>query len=206
MEPLFLLKGLILGFSIAAPVGPIGILCIRRTLASGMGYGLISGLGAATADAVYGMIAAFGLSLLTQLLIDHSTYLQFGGSLFLFYLGYSIIRAQPATKPAEAQGNNYRMAYFSTLVLTLTNPMTILSFGAVFAGVGLIGGRDFADAASLVAGVFGGSALWWLVLSGTVHSVRSLVKGSVFLWINRLSGMIMLAFGLVTLLSLFKWV
>ncbi len=196
----FLVKGIILGFSIAAPVGPIGLLCIRRTLTGGINSGFVSGLGAATADAIYGAIAAFGLSVVTNFLLDHQRVLQAGGGLFLLYLGATTFRSLPAETAATATGQGLPGTYVSTLLLTLTNPMTILSFAAVFAGLGL-GTVDssVASACSLIAGVFIGSMLWWLLLSGAVHFFRQRVEQRQLKLVNQLSGLIIAGFGLYCL-------
>ena len=160
------LQGIIIGFAIAAPVGPIGVLCIRRTLAEGRASGFVSGLGAATADAVYGAIAAFGLTLITDFLLGGASWLRLVGGAFLLYLGVKTFLARPAERAAEARGGGLLGAYASTFFLTLTNPTTILSFAAIFAGLGVAGADNALSAALLVLGVFLGSAAWWLILSG----------------------------------------
>src|SRR6185312_8691316 len=128
-------RGAILGFSIAAPVGPIGVLCIRRTLAGGRLVGLLSGLGAATADACYGAIAAFGLTAVSSRLVGHQDALRIVGGLFLLYLGIRTFFAAPAQTAKSGQRRQLLSNYLSTLGLTLTNPTTILSFVALFAGL-----------------------------------------------------------------------
>src|SRR5881396_291761 len=169
MDPGFFLRGIAIGFSIAAPVGPIGVLCIQRALAQGRLCGFASGLGAATADAVYGCVAGFGLTAVSDLLVTQQTWLQLIGGLFLCYLGVKNFFARPAQSAAAPKGGALTGAYASTFLLTLTNPMTILSFAGVFAGLGFGGGAtDYAGAALLVSGVFLGSALWWLLLSAGV--------------------------------------
>ena len=165
----FLISGLIIGFSIAAPVGPIGVLCIRRTLAEGRLHGLISGLGAATADAMYGCIAAFGLTFISGALVRQQVWLRLLGGTFLIFLGVKTVLAKPSEKLSSEKRTGLLGAYGSTFFLTLTNPMTILSFAAIFAGIGLGSAvADYSSAALLVFSVFAGSALWWLILSGTV--------------------------------------
>ncbi len=198
-----LLKGMIIGFSIAAPVGPIGVLCIRRTLAEGRASGLVSGLGAATADAVYGCIAGFGLTFFSNFLVNQQVGLRLIGGVFLCYLGLkTLVGAKPAEQAAQAQGHGLMGAYASTFVLTLTNPMTILSFAAIFAGLGLANtGTDYGTAAVLVLGVFIGSSLWWLALSGGVGLVREKFNVHALQWVNRISGVIITGFGLFALLS-----
>ena len=199
----FILRGFILGFSIAAPVGPIGVLCIRRTLAQGRLTGFISGVGAATADAFYGAIAAFGLTAISGFLNAHSLWLRAVGGLFLFYLGAQIFFTKPAARAAEAQANNLWQAYLSTVFLTLTNPATIISFTVIFAGLGLSQtDGNFASAAELVLGVFLGSAAWWLTLSGLVGALRERFTPLAMLWVNRLAGVVIIGFGLISLYSL----
>jgi len=199
----YLLRGLVIGFSIAAPVGPIGVLCIRRTLAEGRVAGLLSGLGAATADAVYGVIAAFGLTYVSGMLIGYQTWIRLVGGLFLCYLGLRTYLSRPAEGAAYAEGEGLLGAYVSTLFLTLTNPMTILAFTAVFAGLGIgsaTGG--YRAAALLVLGVFSGSAAWWLILSGGVSLFRSKFTPRALGWINKAAGMVILGFGVLAILSL----
>ncbi|PSN18290.1 lysine transporter LysE [filamentous cyanobacterium CCP5] len=200
MELAPLLKGIGIGFAIAVPVGPIGLLCIRRTLAQGQLIGLASGLGAATADGLYGGIAGFGLSAISQWLLDWSAWLQGIGGLFLCYLGVTTFLAQPATTPAAFTSRGLATAYSSTFVLTLTNPVTILSFIAIFAGLGLVNPSGERLAAGLiVAGVFLGSALWWLMLSVAVSWLRSRFTLQAMQWLNRLAGLAILTFGIVAL-------
>jgi threonine/homoserine/homoserine lactone efflux protein len=201
----FLLKGLAIGFAIAAPVGPIGVLCIRRSLAHGTPAGLASGLGAAVADAAYGCIAAFGLTMISTFLVGQRFWLQLAGGVFLCWLGMRTLLATPAQDPAAGAGSARGLlgAFASTFVLTLTNPMTILSFVAVFAGLGLADtSGDYRAAATLVAGVFLGSALWWLLLSGGVGLLRSRFDARGLLWVNRVSGALIVAFGVFALATL----
>jgi len=203
MELAFLLKGLVIGFSIAAPVGPIGVLCIRRTLADGRACGLVSGLGAATADAVYGCIAGFGLTFLSSFLVSQQGWLRLVGGVFLCYLGIKTFLAKPAEQAAAAKGNGLAAAYTSTFFLTLTNPMTILSFSAIFAGLGIVSDRgDYISALLLVFGVFAGSALWWLILSVGVNVFRAKLNSGGLRWVNRIAGVVIAGFGVAALLSL----
>jgi threonine/homoserine/homoserine lactone efflux protein len=192
------LRGLIIGFSIAAPVGPIGILCIRRTLAEGRASGFLSGLGAATADALYGCVAGFGLTVISTFLVDQRFWIQLIGGVFLLALGIKTLRSVPAERPAAASGLGLAAGYVSTLFLTLTNPMTILSFAGIFAALGVADtGGDLSAAARLVLGVFVGSAAWWLLLSGGVGLMQEKISAGILRWTNRLSGAILLVFGIL---------
>ncbi len=197
------LKGLIIGLSIAAPVGPIGVLCIRRTLAEGRVSGFFSGLGAATADAVYGSIAGFGLTFISNFLINQQIWLRLIGGMFLCYLGVKTFLDKPAKEGVSINEKNLIGVYASTFFLTLTNPMTILSFAAIFAGLGLAStGGNYISAGILVFGVFIGSALWWLILSLGTGFFRTKFNPNKLRWVNKISGIIILGFGMLALLIL----
>lgn len=205
LDPNLLVKGLIIGFSIAAPVGPIGVLCIRRTLAEGRISGFVSGMGAATADALYGCIAGFGVTVVSNVLIGHQGWLRIVGGLFLLVLGVKTFLSQPSDAPPEATGKGLAGAYASTLFLTLTNPVTILAFAAIFAGLGLGNtGEDYTAGMLLVLGVFLGSACWWLFLSNGIGLFRTWFNGPRLRWVNRLSGVIIAGFGFLAFLSLLQ--
>lgn len=192
-----------IGFSIAAPVGPIGVLCIRRTLAEGWASGLASGFGAATADALYGSVAGFGLTFISSILIREQFWLRLIGGVFLCYLGIKTFRSIPHQQAAPARGFGLAGDYGSTFFLTLTNPMTILSFAAVFAGLGVVNANgSYLSAGILVCGVFIGSALWWFILSIGVTLLRARFNPQGLLWVNRISGLIIMGFGLLAFLSL----
>ncbi len=201
--PLFI-QGVLIGFSIAAPVGPIGILCIRRTLAHGLVIGFLTGLGAACADAAYGAIAALGLTSLSTLLINYQNWLRLFGGVFLLYLGLRILLSKPTSQPLQTDGTNYLNAFLSTFLLTLTNPVTILAFLGIFAGLGIPSSinSSYHDAVFLVVGVFSGSTLWWMVLSSISAIVRHRLVLTNLLWVNRVSGIIIISFGLVALISM----
>lgn len=198
------LKGLVMGLSIAAPVGPKGVLCIRRTLAEGRLSGLVTGLGAATADAIYGCIAGFGITAISSLLISQQTWLRLIGGLFLCYLGIRTFWSKLAQQAAQVTGNGLLGSYSSTLLLTLTNPMTIISFAAIFSGLGIVSARqNYFSAGILVLGVFGGSAVWWLLLSSLVSLFRArFADPGALRWINTISGLIILLLGASQLILL----
>lgn len=198
MELSFFTKGVAIGFSIAAPVGPIGVLCIRRSLADGAPKGFSAGLGAATADAAYGCVAGFGLTAVSGFLVRHQAWLGLIGGGFLCYLGVRTFLSRPALA-APAGGDGHLAVYGSTLLLTLANPATILSFAAVFSALGLGISADYFGAGALVAGVFLGSALWWLLLSGGVSLLRSRVNATWMRAVNFVSGCVLVGFGLYAL-------
>ncbi|MGB3296881.1 MAG: LysE family transporter [Phormidesmis sp.] len=207
---LILLKGIGLGIAIAAPVGPIALLCIRRTLAQGRLIGLAIGFGAATADGLYGMVAAFGLTALSDLLVNHASFLQLIGGVFLCYLGLSAFFSKPVIAATTLTPSPLRnltplsllSAYTSTLALTLTNPTTILSFVAIFAGLGITQ-TSHASSVTLVSGVFTGSMLWWLVLVSGVIYLRNRLTSERLAQFNQVSvkifGLLILGFGLAAL-------
>lgn len=199
-----LIKSFVIGLSIAAVVGPISVLCIQRTLSRGYMYGLISGLGVATADGTYGSIAAFGLTVISTFLVHEEVWIRAIGGVFLLYLGIRTMMSKPAEKAAAAaKARNLPAAYASILLLTLTNPLTILSFAAIFAGIGVSGGKGSYLAATLVVlGVFLGSATWWLLLTSGVTLLRKKITPRWLLWLNRISGVVLVIFGLLALISL----
>lgn len=195
------IKGLIIGFAIAAPVGPIGVLCIQRSLHDGFKMGLMTGLGAAFADGTYGLIAGFGLTALSSLLIEHQFWIRLIGGLFLLYLGVKLFLTPSRERSAGNSEHSAWHALGTTFLLTLTNPATILSFIAVFAGLGLsTTSSDYTHAIILVLGITIGSAIWWLLLSGGVAFIlHHRLSPTVMRGINRFSGIIILAFGIFSL-------
>jgi threonine/homoserine/homoserine lactone efflux protein len=201
LDPALAVRGFILGFTIAAAVGPISLLVILRTLAEGWIVGMASGLGVATADGTYGAVAAFGLGAITTVLVDARPILGLVGGLFLLWLAWSTARAIPAD-PASVTPRRGGLAgaYLSILGLTLTNPMTILSFGALFAGLG-VGGGDTAGAALITVGVFLGSIAWWVALTMIVSALRTRVTTEWIRRINVASGIAIGAFAVVSIAS-----
>lgn len=184
MDPALTVRGFVLGFTIAAAVGPISLLVIRRTLSEGRIVGLASGLGVATADGTYGAIAAFGLGAITQALVDARHVLGLVGGIFLLWLAWKTARAEPHD-PAVVRPRRGGLAgaYLSILGLTLTNPMTILSFGALFAGLGVTSGAP-GDAALVTLGVLLGSGAWWVVLTSVTSLLRARITTG---WIRRIN-------------------
>jgi threonine/homoserine/homoserine lactone efflux protein len=197
-----LLKGMAIGLAIAAPVGPIGLLCLRRSLEQGRAAGLATGLGAASADAIYGAIAAFGLTAISGALVEQQLWLNLGGGIFLVYLGVRTALSAPTDAAGTPPVTGLLKAYTSTLLLTLTNPLTIMSFAAVYAGLGLNARGSAGAAVSVVSGVFLGSALWWLLLSSSASLLRGRLGPLALRRINLLSGGTIALFGLYALATL----
>jgi threonine/homoserine/homoserine lactone efflux protein len=195
------LRGLIIGFTIAAAVGPISLLTIRRTIAHGQLYGLISGLGVATADASYAGIAAFGLTAITGMLVSGRFLLGIVGGAIIVLLGMRTMRSHPGEVARDADRPGLPSAYVSIFLLTMTNPMTILSFAAVFAGIGLAAGSSFVDALEITLAVWLGSSLWWVVLTSIVGWFREKVSTTALLWVNRISGAALVVFGIVAIIA-----
>ena len=237
MSLLFLFKGLLLGFSVAAPVGPIGILCINRTVNKNFTSGFVSGLGAATADLFYGLIAGFGLTVISNFLLSQKLWINLVGIAFLLYLGLKTITKKdngskllenlPGFKNLEGLNNNNNLNlkskkeqemkfdnsadnglfkdYLSTLFITITNPLTILFFLAVFAGLGMSGSiNGLYSPILLVTGVFLGSCSWWLILSCITHKLKTRINSRMLKRIDLLSGILLLFFGLLLLINLLK--
>ncbi|MGC2414795.1 MAG: LysE family transporter [Stellaceae bacterium] len=200
----FLLKGLAVGFIIATPVGPVGVLCIRRTIFHGRLAGFVSGLGAASADAVFGIIAGFGLTFVSDLLLGYQGWLRLGGAGFLLYIGISAVIADPLSATRSQRDPDGLFAdYASAFALTITNPITILAFVAIFAGVGFNGPEaTLGRAVILVLGVWLGSLLWWAGLALGAGMVRLSFDRDHLVWINRGSGGILVLCGVALLGSL----
>lgn len=197
MDLTLFLQGLWIGLSIAAPVGPIGVLCIRRSIADGGWIGFLCGLGAAASDAVYGAVAAFGLSMVANAMTSQRHLLQFFGGLFLCYLGVRTFRSPPATQQAEVRSGGGLASFASTFLLTLTNPMTIIGFGGLFAGAGLATNKTTSlGAIAMVSGVFLGSAAWWMFLSGSASTLKNRITTTHLGWLNKVSGSVLSGYGL----------
>lgn len=206
MDIMFFLKGLLIGFVIAAPLGPIGILCARQTLTHGLRAGFLSGMGASTADVLYGFIAAFGLTLISDIVQSYQFWFRLAGGVILCFIGVRTFREKPDRKGLIimlAKEKRHTGMYTSTFLLTLTNPLTIFSLAAVFAGVGIAGTRgNVLSAAVLVLGVFLGSVLWWLFIGAVFSVFKRRVKLHELQWINRIAGLIIAISGVLALASL----
>lgn len=198
-----LFKGIFLGFSLAAPVGPIGMLCIQRTLNEGRLAGFVSGLGATVADMIYGCIAGFGITFIANFLTSQQQWLRLIGGVFICYLGLKIFASTPAAYTAVNQGGGLFKIFLSTFFLMITNPITIAVFMTMFAGIGVTStnGDSFAVAV-LVLGISLGSALWWLMLCGGVSLFRAKLTPQRMRWINRIAGIVIVGFGVAALWSM----
>lgn len=201
MTALLFAKSLILGLAIAAPLGPIGALCISRTLERGFWAGVAGGLGTALADATYAMLAAAGFAAFATLLSTLSVPLGLVGGLFMLWLGWRGLAPRPIAAASEVGARDLVHTTTATFLLTLANPTTILSFAAIFAGLGLAATGDGRNAAIVVAGVFLGSLAWWFVLSGGVALARARLPDSLTAWTSRMSGIVLIGFGLAALAS-----
>jgi threonine/homoserine/homoserine lactone efflux protein len=193
------LKGFTIGLAIAAPVGPIGLLTIRRTLAFGRAAGFLTGLGAASADAIFGSIAAFGITAISSIMIGAKFWLGIIGGTFLIYLGWQTFLSQPAQNPAESKASSLNTMYFTTFALVLTNPISILYFVGIIASVGAA--NNAASATWMVVGVFAGSALWWLTLASIANSLRNKINPRALKMVNQVSGAVIAAFGIFAVIS-----
>src|SRR5262245_11255803 len=197
MQNLFV-KGLVVGFCLAAPVGPIAALCVQRTIAKGWLSGAVSGLGAATADAFYGAVAAFGATYISEFLINERSWLQRIGGVILILMGLKLFFVRPKQREEAVNGKGLAGDFLSTFMLTLTNPMTFIAFAAVFTtmGIGVVRGRPILTI-ELVGGVFLGSALWWIILCGGAHALRRHFDFKKLVTINRATGVFVIAVGVV---------
>jgi threonine/homoserine/homoserine lactone efflux protein len=202
MDFIYLLKGIAIGFSLAAPVGPIGILCIRRTLAHGNKRGIIVGLSAASADMIYGIVAAFGVTLISNFISQQQQWIRFAGGILMLILGYRTFFSHPASDTVSNGKNGQTRTFISTFFLTLTNPMTLFAFAAIFAGIGLdrtIGIHGYSI--FLVAGIFIGSFGWFILLTSLVHFFRETITTNGLLIINKVAGSLLVLFSAVAIWS-----
>ena len=194
------IKGLIVGFCLAAPVGPIAAICVQRTISKRWLSGILSGMGAAAADAVYGAIAAFGATIISEFLITEHEWLQKVGGVILLVLGARLLLMRPVERQNGTQNRGLAGDFLSTFVLTLTNPMTFVAFAAIFAtmGIGAVHGRPMLTI-ELVGGVFVGSAAWWVILCAGAFALRRHFDFKKLVLVNRATGVFVIAVGLVYL-------
>ena len=198
-----LLKGCLIGFSIAMPVGPIGLLCVRNSLSRGLNYGLMTGLGAATADALFGLLGGMGMAALNAFFSSYQLYFQIAGALFLTYLGWSIFKEDPKESERDQKAGGLAYVFSSTFFLTLVNPMTLFSFAGIYAGVALgLPENTWLFPLIMTTGIFIGSACWWLILSSGAYCFKNKMNVKARKWINRISGSLILGFAFLMLASM----
>lgn len=189
MDTKLLFGGFISGLLIAAPLGPLGLLCVHRTLGRGRTAGFISGLGIATADAIYGGLAGLGVAFIDDILTSHGVWFRLFAAIAFCYFGFRLIFSKTLGGKIAKRSNDGARFYFSTFIFTLTNPTTILGFIAIFAILGVVrGGMNILSFVSLVAGVFGGSAAWWFILTGIISAFRKKLVPHTLCKINRILG------------------
>lgn len=197
------LKSLMIGFLMCLPLGPIAVLCIHRTLKGGRMHGLVSGLGAATADALYSLIAVLGLGIISNFLVKEQMWVRVIGGILLIYIGVRIFLSQPAKKETPAGDQPYFRNFISAFVLTLTNPLTFWALAAIFAGLGLVGEDiNHVSAGLIVAGIFVGATLWWFILSNIANMLRGILEHGMLKLLNRIIGILIVCFGVFVLVSL----
>lgn len=203
------IEGAIIGFLIAVPVGPAAALCIRRSITVGATAGYLTGVGAALGDAVFGAVAAFGLSFVEKFVAEHEAWLRGIGGVVLVIMGWSTMRhrlrtvGDPVADDREHQIATHFHYTSSSFFITVFNPLTVMAFGAAFAGRDLAGvGSSLPDAAILVTAVFCGALAWWAVLCTAAVAMRQHFTSTGILWLNRIAGVVILAFGVVALISL----
>lgn len=203
------IEGAVIGFLIAVPVGPAAVLCIRRSITVGAVAGYVTGIGAALGDAVFGAVAAFGLSIVERFVIEREAWLLGIGGVGLIVMGWTTMRHRPRTvgDPVAEDREHQVATHFhyasSSFFITVFNPLTVMAFGAAFAGRNLAGvGTSLPDAGLLVAAVFCGALAWWTIICTAAVSLRHRFTGMGLLWLNRASGAVILAFGVAALVSL----
>jgi len=198
------LKSCLIGFLLAVPVGPVGILCIRRTLSGRYGASLMMGGGAAAADAVYGAIAGFSVAGIGALIQQYSFYLHLFGGIFVGWLGFCVVRAPLRTDPqAHMAQESLLQGVISAFLLTISNPITLIVFAAAFAAMGITLTDDsLTQGLVLTGGVFLGATGWWAVLTTMTHLLRRQLSEVHLLWINRVSGILLIGFSAYILLNL----
>ena len=202
MELTLFLKGILIGFAMAVPIGPIGIICIRKTLTEGRMHGLVIGLGAATADLLYGSIAAFGLTMISNTLLNQRIWIRLIGGGLLLFLGIRTLLAHPKDPKAQIQNGGQLRSYLTTVFLTLTNPLTIFAFLAIFAALGLGDGMSILSSSALVVGVFTGSFLWFLSLSSGATLFRKKLDVVGLKWVNKIAGILIIISGIIAIVTL----
>jgi threonine/homoserine/homoserine lactone efflux protein len=202
----YIWKGIVVGLSASIPLGPIGVLCIQRTLNKGRVSGFVSGFGAAAADGLFAIIAGFGISIIIDSVVEYQLYLKAAGGIILFVMGIRLLYANPAIdlrRQLKKKKKGLFGDFLSIFILTISNPIGVFVFIAVFAGFDLVVKDSTASVLVLVAGVLLGAALWWFALSGFVSLFRHKFRLRKLLLVNRIAGVLVIAFGLLVVVSIF---
>ncbi len=202
MDAWFFWKSLGVGLAVAAPVGPMSLLCIHRTLDHGRAAGIVIGAGIAAADVSYAAIAAFGVTAISTLLLAGMFWIKLAGSLLLAVLGARMALARPAMRSGAAFRGSHIRAFVTAYALTMSNPPTILFFAGIFTAVASM--ATLAASATFAAGVFAGSLLWWIIITSVVARTATLIQPPVLLWINRISGAVLIGFAVYGLATLYR--
>lgn len=201
---MYLLNGFIIGLTASIPLGPVGLICIQKTLNGRLKNGIASGLGAASADTFFAIVAAFGISAVHNFIEAQQFYLRIAGGMILIGLGLKFFLTNPAIqiRKQRNRGNSMWADFVSVFVLTLSNPLTVFVFGAVFAGFGIIPDNStWFEMSELVLGIFIGAGTWWIVLVSTVNVFRYKFRLRRLWWMNKIMGVIITAFGLFAIVS-----
>lgn len=206
MDALFIIKAILIGISVSAPLGPIAVLSIQRTLNKGFKSGFISGIGAASADIIYAIIVGFSITFISDFLTKYQEYFRIIGGMFLIYIGFKIFSSNPGkqVRKLRLKGNNYYKDFITAFFLTISNPLTILAFGAFFTGLGMVdkAGGQFPIVVMIVS-VFSGALIWWLGLISIVTIFKKRIRLRNLLWINRITGSLIVVFALYLIVSVF---
>jgi threonine/homoserine/homoserine lactone efflux protein len=201
METIFFLKGLLVGFAMAIPIGPVGVLCIRQTLAEGHSRGLVIGLGAASVDALYSSIGAFGLTFVSDMIANQYVWVRLIGGGLLAFLGIRTLLTSHKHTTVPFEGKGPLGSYVTAFLLALTNPVTVFAFVAVFAAIGLGHGLSMMSASILVLGVVIGSTLWFLTLGGVARFFRERLDTGGLKRVNAIAGGFLIVSALAAFVS-----
>jgi len=196
MDPGLFIQGMIIGLTLAVPVGPISLVCIHRTVANGRLHGIVSGIGVATADSLYAVVAFLGLTAVSGLITGHQILFRLLAGVVLILVGIRVFLSVPAEVSPGTNPEPYLKDYFSMVAITAVNPLTIIFYLTILPGFGVaMQGSLPGVAVPFIAGLFLGSSLWWLILCGSLGSVRSRLSAGNLRWINRISGLLIVCFG-----------
>ena len=204
MIPAIFFKGVLIGLLVSAPLGPIGIMCIQRTLNRGYMSGFVSGLGAAAADIIFAVIAGFGLTIIINFIEEKQVYFQILGGIFVLYIGYRIFVTNPVKQLRLQRLNKTRLSqdFASVFLLTISNPMAVFLFLGIMAAIKVVNDLlTLFELFTLIAGVAGGAVFWWFILASIANRFRKRIRLKSIWWLNKITGSVIFIFGLVVILS-----